>query len=158
YTNFDTYLNSVSGKNSSAYYRRRCQKSGYSVREIDPDQFNTEIHTINVSMPERQGRKMDPTYIAVKSSYREEGEWLYLGVCNSSGALVGYLFIHKIGEVAYVGPVLGHGDFLKDGVMYLLFTEAVSSLIQSSNCRYFMYDMFFGGSEGLRLFKTRIGF
>lgn len=156
---FEAYLDSVNGKNSAFYFRRRCLKAGYTVRVFDPDLCKSEIHAINVSMPERQGRKMSSEYLVERDSYREVGSWLYLGVFDSAGALAAYLFVHMVGEVAYVGPVLGHGDHLKENVMYLLFTEAVGELLRSSSsCRYFMYDMYFGGREGLRLFKARIGF
>ena len=155
---FHAYLNSVNGKNSASYFRRHCLKAGYTVRKIDPDDHKGEIHAINVSMPERQGRRMEPEYLVERPSYLEQGNWLYLGVFDPGGKLAAYLFIHRVGEVAYVGSVLGHGDHLKKNVMYLLFTESVGELMRGSQCRYFMYDMYFGGHEGLRLFKARIGF
>ena len=42
--------------------------------------------------------------------------------------------------------------------MYLLFAEAVRVLMEEKSIRYFMYDTYFGGTDGLRLFKKRIGF
>ena len=43
--------------------------------------------------------------------------------------------------------------------MYLLCTETVKVLFNNyKNCNYLMYDTFFGATDGLKLFKKRIGF
>ena len=42
--------------------------------------------------------------------------------------------------------------------MYLLVTSLVNYLIAQSSVTYLMYDMMFGASDGLALFKRRLGF
>jgi hypothetical protein len=43
--------------------------------------------------------------------------------------------------------------------MYLLITSSISNLIDSNiNIKFVMYDTIFGASDGLRLFKKRLGF
>jgi len=158
FQDFDKYLATVGGKNSTAYYRRRALRKGYSFVRINKNDHAEEIHAINTSAPMRQGQPMEEEYIKFKARFQVEKNWLYLGIKNDQGRLVAYLDINSVGEVAYVGPVLGHAAFLKDGIMYLLFAEAVRVLMDEKSVRYFMFDTYFGGTGGLRLFKKRIGF
>lgn len=143
----------TSGKNSASYFRRKCLKNNYKFSLIDPDLFREDILCINSSLQVRQGRVMEHL-----ESHRQLGDWDYLGILDKENKLVAYLFIQHVGELSFVGPILGHGDYLKDGIMYLLFTEAVNFLISKKKATYFMYDMFFGASPGLKMFKSRIGF
>jgi hypothetical protein len=54
---------------------------------------------------------------------------------------------------------MGHQEFMKDGLMYLLATEVIGSIIhQKSLVKYVMYDTFFGASDGLKMYKKRLGF
>jgi hypothetical protein len=101
---------------------------------------------------------MEEEYLQFRASFPVEKNWLYLGVKNAQGRLVAYVDIHCVGEVACVVPILGHSAFLKDGIMYLLLAESIRVLMEETSVRYFMYDMYFGGSPGLRFFKRRIGF
>jgi len=158
FQDFDKYLATVGGKNSTAYYRRRALRKGYSFVRINKNDHAEEIHAINTSAPMRQGQPMEEEYIKFKARFQVEKNWLYLGIKNDQGRLVAYLDINSVGEVAYVGPVLGHAAFLKDGIMYVLFAEAVRVLMDEKSVRYFMFDTYFGGTGGLRLFKKRIGF
>jgi hypothetical protein len=158
FQDFDKYLATVGGKNSTAYYRRRALRKGYSFARINKNDHVEEIDAINTSAPVRQGQPMEEEYINFKARFPVEKNWLYLGIKNDQGRLVAYLDINCVGELAYVGPILGHAAFLKDGIMYLLFAEAVRVLMDEKSVRYFMYDTYFGGTDGLRLFKKRIGF
>jgi hypothetical protein len=158
YRDFDQYLATVGGKNSTAYNRRRALRKGYSFGRINKNDHVEEINAINTSARVRQGHPMEQGYIKFKAQFPVEKNWLYLGINNDQGCLVAYLDIHCVGELAYVGPVLGHAAFLKDGIMYLLFAEAVRLLMDDKSIRYFMYDTYFAGLDGLRLFKKRIGF
>jgi hypothetical protein len=158
FQDFDEYLATVGGKNSTAYYRRRALRKGYSFIRINKNEHVEEIHEINTSSPTRQGRPIFKEYAHFKSQFPVEKNWLYFGVKNHQGRLIAYLDIDCVGELAYVGPTLGHVAFYDDGMMYLLFAEAVRVLMQERSVRYFMYDMYFGVSDGLRLFKKRLGF
>jgi hypothetical protein len=156
---FPEYLATVSGKNSTAYYRRRALRKGHSFVHIDKNDHIEEIHAINTSSARRQGRPMEKDYLRWKARFPVDENSLYFGIKTTQARLVAYLDVSCVGEVAYVGPVLGHSRFLDDGIMYLLFAEAVRVLMEkTSSIRYFMYDMYFGASDGLRLFKKRLGF
>src|SRR5688572_21789333 len=49
FKSFDEYLQSVSGKNSAAYFARRCAKMDYAFRSFDPREFKDAILSIHRS-------------------------------------------------------------------------------------------------------------
>jgi len=57
--------------------------------------------------------------------------------------------------------LLGHKKFLNDGIMYLMLVE-LNKLIfneyKKSGYKYIRYDTFFGASDGLKMFKQKLGF
>ncbi|MBP7167384.1 MAG: hypothetical protein KBB64_06970, partial [Bacteroidia bacterium] len=55
--------------------------------------------------------------------------------------------------------IMGHQEHLKEGIMYYLVTETISKLIRDKeNNIHLMYDTYFGASDGLKMFKRRLGF
>jgi hypothetical protein len=141
---------------------KRAAKAGYTFACIDPADHVSEVLEINRSTSERQGRPMHPDYFdeaAVRRNFEhaEEG----FGVFDGSGVLRAYLTTRTCGELAYLLRFLGHRDALHDGVMYLLISGAVEQFIERRAATglpmWFMYDMFPGGTEGLRTFKHVIG-
>jgi hypothetical protein len=52
--------------------------------------------------------------------------------------------------------ILGHGDHLANEIMYLLFQGVVEDQAGYSGVLY--YNRFDSGTEGLRFFKSRLGF
>ena len=54
---------------------------------------------------------------------------------------------------------MGHGNYLADGIMFLLIASIVEHVkTVRSDTRYLYFDMFFGAGDGLRAFKTSAGF
>lgn len=165
FPNSTTYLDSLSEKNtaqsrydSAAGESRRCLRKGYRFEEIDRNRFIEDIHEINTSLEERQGREMGEAYREKKEHYPVQENQRYFGVLKGD-KLVAYVWVTVCGECATTHRVLGHGDHLKAGVMYLLITRVISLLLdECKEVKYFMYDTFFGASEGLRFFKKRLGF
>ena len=155
---FEHYLSCINGKNSAAYYRRKALSKGYTFTDIDRNRYIDDIYEVNSSRETRQGRQMHPTYFEKPAQYIDEPNWLYCGVLNSNGKLVAYLNLQIANEVAVVRTLLGHGEFLNDGIMYLLLIEAARRIYELGGSRYLMYDMYFGSSAGLRLFKDKLGF
>jgi hypothetical protein len=161
YEKFDTYYRHVNGKNSAAYYARKATKRGYVFAEIDRNDHIEEIHRINMSAPVRQGREMSPAYRVKRSVYEKESHMRCFGVKNKNGILVSYCVVGFYGEFALLSVLLGHKRYLNDGIMYLMITEVVRVLYKEyvpAGCNYLMYDTFFGASDGLRRFKSRLGF
>lgn len=140
----------------------RAARLGYQFREIKREQYDEDIFQINTSLEERQGRAMTP-------GYRERQNYLPLpdypcplhairtyGVVDARGILVAYLWLYRSGELALVSSILGHGDHLANDVMYLLFQGVVDAQAGLGGC--FVYNRHDSGTEGLRYFKSKLGF
>ena len=74
------------------------------------------------------------------------------------GHLVAYTWLYQVGEMCLFSTILGHGDHLNAGVMYLLIAETLKDVIDVAGAKYAMYNMHISGTEGLRFFKEQIGF
>lgn len=141
----------------------RAQTRGYRFRIIERHRRADEIHRINLSANERQGRPMSngyrqrpseaplPAYTCPRHAVRT------YGVEDATGTLVAYLWLYRAGELALVSQILGHHDHLENEVMYLLFQGAVSVEARVGG-GFFVYNRFDSGTDGLRWFKTRLGF
>jgi hypothetical protein len=137
---------------------RRCSRLGYTVGLFDADARRDEVLAIHTSLPERQGRPIDPDYLDPHAVARRGPNVDYLGVFRN-GVVVAYARLDYVGDLAGMGRVMGHGDHLDDGVMAFLMAGIVDH-VKSTRPRahYLFYDMFFGAPEGLRAFKTHLGF
>lgn len=138
------------------------KRLGYSFREVAREEHDEDIFQINTSKDSRQGRPMS-------AGYRERTHFLPLpdypcprhaictyGVLNDRGTLVAYLWLYRSGDLALVSSILGHGDHLVNDVMYLLFEGVVAA--QAGNDGYFVYNRADSGTDGLRYFKSKLGF
>ena len=160
---FDDYWMGPAG-----YYTRRrvrkAQKLGYTFESIDRDRWLDDIFAINTSMAERQGREMTEGYRQRPGPYGPLPDYTCprhqirtYGVLKD-GHLVAYTWVHQVGQMCLFSTILGHGDHLNDGVMFLLIADALRDLIAVSGTRYAMYNMHISGTEGLRFFKEQMGF
>lgn len=138
------------------------KRLGYAFREIAREEYDEDIYAINTSLKSRQGRPMS-------AGYRERTHFLALpeypcrrhairtfGVVDARGTLVAYLWLYRSGDMALVSSILGHGDHLASDVMYLLFEGIVQA--EAENAGYFVYNRHDSGTEGLRYFKSKLGF
>lgn len=137
-------------------YVKRARNKGYTVVEIDKNNFIEDIFAIHQSLEVRQGRPMDPDYLEKKSSYPSEKNFRYYGVLNSAGQLTAYGEVGLYGNFAAFSRVIGIRN--NDGMMHLLVTEIISQLVEAGKCDYLMYDTYFGASPGLKKFKEMLGF
>jgi hypothetical protein len=155
---FDDFLLSVSGKNSAAYYARRAERAGYQFRAIDPHDYIESIQAIHTSTPVRQGKTMASAYLNPLKSYPQNSQNTYFGLFKDQ-ELVAYLWCVRSGELITLNRLLGHADYLKDGIMYQLVISGIRDIFKMKNRPAFiMYDTLLGASEGLSLFKKRLGF
>lgn len=140
----------------------RATRLGYQFREVKREDYGADIHAINTSLEHRQGRPMS-------RGYREEQNFLPLpayhcplhaiytyGVTDARGTLVAYLWLYRAGDLALVSSILGHGAHLQNDVMYLLFEGVVQR--QTDLGGWFVYNLHSSGTDGLRYFKTKLGF
>lgn len=139
----------------------RSERLGYRVTEIERHRYVDDIHAINTSLAERQGRPMsagyhvrpsaspDPVYTCPRHAVRPYG-------VLSGRTLVAYLWLYRCGELALVSSILGHGEHLRNDVMYLLFVGMLEREIPHGG--FVVYNRHDSGTEGLRYFKSKLGF
>jgi hypothetical protein len=137
---------------------RRARRLGYTVAPFDPNERRPELLTIHRSLPERQGQPIDASYLDPAAVYETGAHMEYLGVFLDD-VLVAYGHLLYAGDIVGMNRIMGHGDHLENGVMFLLMAGVVEHVKATRPAiRYVFYDMFFGAGEGLREFKTRLGF
>jgi hypothetical protein len=135
----------------------------YSYGKMDAVSAIDQIMEINRSLPERSGRPMHPLY-----SDRSKFEKILreIGVAHivrcPAGKVVAYALVPNIGDLWTFDYVLGHGDHLNSGLMYLLIGNVIEEKFglakTTGNPSWIMYDTWLGASAGLRQFKAVLGF
>jgi hypothetical protein len=156
YRSRDHYLDTFKGRNSAAQHARKAKSKGYVIVEIDRNRFIDEIHEINTSIEVRQGQKMDPGYLHKQTYFNAEKNFKYYGALSATGKLMAYSELGFYGNFASFNRIIGVRN--NDGIMHLLVTEIIGSLIDDGGFNYLMYDTYFGASPGLQTFKTMLGF
>jgi hypothetical protein len=143
------------------YARRRVRRAGrlgYTVRVFDPNERRSDLLSIHTSLPERQGRAIDSEYLDPAPEYRTGPTIEYLGVFRQD-VLLAYSRVEYAGDIASLARIMGHGDHMADGTMFLLVAGIVEHVkAVRPQTRYLFYDMFFGAADGLRQFKAHLGF
>lgn len=152
----EKYYDLIKGKNCGAYHAKRARSRGYVFSEIDRNQHVDAIHFINTSCASRQGRPMDTAYQQKKEFFEALPHFRYYGVLDAQGRLVAYGNLGRYGNFCGFTQLIGIRN--NDGIMHLLMVEIVSRLIDQGLVRYVMYDTFFGAQQGMRQFKTVLGF
>jgi hypothetical protein len=158
-------LNEVSGAEDyladRRYARRRVRRAtrlGYRTELFDAFAHQQDLLAIHASLPERQGRPIDPSYLDPDAQPRRGPHVDYLGVLLD-GTVVAYSRLDYVGDTAGLGRIMGHGDHLDNGVMWLLMSAIVEHVKSTRpQARWLFYDTFFGAPAGLRAFKTNAGF
>jgi hypothetical protein len=159
---FTTYLQG-SSRELLRRKRRAALSSGYEFCEIRPLDHVEEILAINLSCPARQGRWISPSYIdqAELQNYFSAAKPVF-AVRDRAGVVRAYAHTPIFGNVCVLSRLLGHYDHLEHGIMYLLVSEVIRNLCErkasQGSPQWVMYDMMFGGGDGLRYFKERLGF
>ncbi len=156
YDSPDKYVASLGGRHPLAPLIRKARARGYVVGEIDRNAHVEEIHAINTSLGERQGRPMDAQYQVRRNHFEREPHFHYYGVKDASGKLVAYSNLGIYGNFAAFSQLIGYRN--NDGVMHAMVIDIVSALIRTGSLDYLMYDTFFGAQQGMRRFKSMLGF
>lgn len=151
---FDEYWNEVRGNVRTDW--RKAKQHGYFSEELDKIDTETskEIIEIFKSKDSRQGRPINWSYVDL--SYRTtyfSDEWPVRNyrhlVCpdhnmrvwvtkKKDEPIAAFLELITCGNLAIVHVVMGHGDFLKDGIMKYLFMEVIKKCIERK-IEYFSY-------------------
>jgi len=156
YPHAQAYLQAIGKRNFGGYFARRASARGYRFTEIDRNRYIDGIDDINRSLPFRQGRIMAPSYRERTEHFIDHQHYRYYGVLAPDGKLMAYCEVGMYGNFALLSRLLGYRN--NDGVMHFMIVEIVSLLIREGLVRYIMYDTWFGATEGLRNFKSILGF
>ncbi len=156
YSSAEHYAASIGKRNFGGYFASRAKARGYRFIAIDRNGYVDDIDAINTSLPERQGRAMAQSYRERVSRFDDEANYRYYGVVDQKGKLMAYCELGTYGNFALLSRLLGYRN--NDGIMHFMIVEIIGMLIRENTVRYAMYDTFFGASEGLRNFKTILGF
>ncbi len=136
--------------------RNRCLKQGYCVRLFDPFGHRAELDAIHLSMPRRQGKKME--YSRERDMQQaEDFRSAYLGVFAPGGELTACACTPVCGQSAVQLSFIGHHDHLQHGIMYALQVAVVEAAI-AHGAQWLTYEGYFGQSEGMRYFLERCGY
>ena len=154
--NEEDYLELIKGKNNGAYHAKRARNRGYRLRHIDRNVYIDDIHAINVSLEERQGRPMDAKYREKTSRFDTLEHFRYYGVFNAEEKLVAYANLGHYGNFASFSQLIGLRN--NDGIMHMMVVDIVAELLGQQGVRYLMYDTFFGAQPGMQTFKKILGF
>lgn len=162
-TDFDAYKK---GKPMQAFRTNynRGKKKGFACHLFCGMDYIDQIMEINLSKDKRTGHSMSDIY-----THRDQVEAflhtepLMFGTFTLEGKLVGYLHLLYGCGVLSLNKILGHGEYLEDGVMYFMLGELISQIPDIYACgevRYIRYGSWYGGvaSSGLQYYKTRCGF
>lgn len=139
----------------------RSERLGYRFSLIDRERFSEDIYLINTSLGERQGRPMSSGYMerttfgATPDYGCDRHQIRTYGVLRDH-CLYAYLWLYQAGDLALVSSILGHGDHLKNDVMYLLAQGVIGDL--AGTYGFLVYNRWDSGTDGLRYFKERLGF
>jgi hypothetical protein len=152
----DKYMEQIKGKNCGAHHARRARSRGYVFAEIDRNRHVDDIHAINTSVENRQGRPMDLAYQEKTLHFEALQHFRYYGILSPDGQLMAYANLGFYGNFGAFSQLIGHRN--NDGIMHLLIVEIVCQLIEQGQLQYLMYDTFFGAQPGMQQFKKILGF
>lgn len=139
----------------------RASRLGYQFDEIDRSLFNDDLHEINTSLPERQGRPMTDGYTTRHNhgalpAYPCDRHRIHTYGILQGERLRAYLTLYRCGELGLVSMILGHGAHLDAGIMYLLCQGMIADQVHHSGALF--YNRHDSGEPGLAWMKERIGF
>lgn len=139
----------------------RCERLGYLFAEADLSRFNEDVYAINTSLGYRQGRPMSEGYLRPVNrgplpDYPCDRHRIHTYGVLKDDRLRAYMTLYRIGDLALVSMILGHGAHLADDIMYLLAAGMVEQ--QAGQGGWFYYNVHSSGTDGLRYYKERIGF
>lgn len=143
---------------------RKAQRLGYEFRRIQFNDHLQDIGAIRHSTDRRQGEitgyLLDETVEPCRDppSRSRVHDYVYYGVFKE-GRLLAYGGCLISGELCMVEHILGHADYLADGIVPLLLVGMADDAARNyPRVRYFAYGTFFGGGSTMRRFKKKFQF
>lgn len=135
----------------------RASEVSWEVRNL----FLDQIHEVNISLGERQGRPMKQNYLdfptlASTAPQCPDHFSTFIGAFDESDKLLGYISANFCGQLAAASQIIGHGDHLKNGVMLVLWAEFIR-VCQDRMIDKIVYSRWSDGTPGLRYWKHSVG-
>lgn len=141
---------------------KKAEKNGILYKPFNWNDYLNDIFVIHTSALFRQGRRMDMQYRKYPDAvdYPKNGEFQILHIGGFFGVkLIGYIELYIYGNFAMTNRILGHKNFLKNGLVNGLFGYVVEYAIRKHSFRYLNYlTMLNEKSDRLSAFKHRVGF
>ncbi|OEF96831.1 hypothetical protein [Desulfuribacillus alkaliarsenatis] len=188
--NFEEYIQKVKKKNKGSALRhaKKSERKGYICKPFAYDLFIPDIVEINHSKEMRCGRPMTEQYrrsidelggapekyIDVKLPNCPVHYDMWWGVFQpltgykqgdivTNEKLLGYIRLRRNGNYALYAQILGHGEYLKQGIMYYLHFDIMRSIsdlknIYTKGLEHLIYAGFYQGKEGLQQWKKKMLF
>lgn len=143
---------------------KKARRAGYGFERIDFNAHLEDILEIRRSADVRQGevtgymRSDTVEQCRNPPSRSNVHDYVYYGILKE-GRLVAYAGCLVAGELCMIEHILGHADFLGDGIVPLLIADiATDVVVRYPRVRCFAYGTYFGGGETMRRFKKKFGF
>lgn len=168
-------------KGSGVRQRKKAMKCGFFCAPFHYEVWLSDIEDINTSKEARQGRQMTSSYQRQAHELGQQGNVIaassvtrvdecyrqmfgvfkhepnrYQADVMVNQRLCGYISLIRYKDLALYSQILGHGDYLRDGIMYLLHSY-VSGRVWNS-VKYIMYGAHTSGTDGLKMLKKRMRF
>jgi len=140
----------------------------YEFHDFNPVDHAESMYAINTSMPERCGYEMTDSYKRspeeLKKVYGGSKpieccyHWAKWYGAFYNGALVAYILLRRLGNMAFYSMLLGHGDHLKHGVMFGLHYHVYRLVNLMPTIDFIMYGDWRDGGKGMQFWKKRCRF
>lgn len=157
---YDAYLRAVGDKSRNMI--RKPEKNGFRIAPFDKNAYLDDIYAIHTSLDVRQGQPLQPHYrLRPHASFKGRAAWELVGeewwgAFSPEGRLVGYIYLPGTNGEYLTSRIMGHGDFLKFGIMNALVAAVVQK--HAGERGHILYGMYEHGTDGLRRFKDSMGF
>ena len=143
--NYKLFIPDVVAVNHSKSHRQRGEMKGHYKQSVEerggyPDKY------YEFEEPECKLHNVTMLGVFEKIEGHKQGE------IETNERLVGYINFLRVGNIALYSQILGHGDYLNKGVMYLLHLFAVQRGIDEG-VDHLMYTAWVSGTEGLQYWK-----
>lgn len=173
--------NATSKKGRTNREISKAQRNGFYVRPFDQERFVPDLCAIHGSKEIRGGKPMKEHYVtagdakivlpgAAESCHCQVHHNRFWGVFQAEPGhnqgsvvtderLVAYIHLYRHGNHCWYSRIMGHGEYLKFGTMYLLHSVLMEKLLASreSGLRYLFYGGINSGPKdgSLRAWKSR---
>lgn len=157
---YEAYLRAIGDKSRNMV--RKPEKAGFRIGRFDKNNHLEDIYQIHTSLDVRQGQPLQDHYrLRPHASYKGRAAWELVseewwGAFNPEGRLVGYVYLPGTNGEYLTSRIMGHGDYLKFGIMNALVAEIVRA--HAGERGHILYGMYEHGTDGLRRFKDSMGF